>query len=94
MPPRRRFAAAAAAAVAAPHLVSTGAGMVAGLELWRAEGRLWLWDRSPDGRFAADVAAWTATAAATGSLNPATINLIKSYTPDAVPAPTPAGPRS
>lgn len=88
MPPRRR----AATAAAAPHLVSAGAGMVAGLELWRAEGRLWLYDRSSDGRFAADVAAWAA--AATGSLNPATTNLIKSYTPDAVATPASAGPRS
>lgn len=69
--------------------MSTGAGMVAGLEIWRADGRFWLWDRNPDGRFATDVTAWNGAA---GSLNPATINLIKSHAPDAVAAPPPAGP--
>lgn len=69
--------------------------MVAGLELWRADGRFLLWDRSPDGRFAADIATWNASAASPGSLNPATINLIKTHTAtDAVATTTPAGPRA
>lgn len=50
MPPRR----------SAPIRVSCGAGMTAGLELWRCDTQMILYDRSPDGRFAADVATWNA----------------------------------
>jgi hypothetical protein len=40
--------------------VSAGAGMVAGLELWRGvDGLLELRDLSADGRFADDVATWS-----------------------------------
>lgn len=38
--------------------VSSGAGMTAGLEIWNCAGQLILYDRSPDGRFAADVTTW------------------------------------
>jgi hypothetical protein len=48
--------------------------MTAGLEIWRLGTTLHLYDRSPDGRFAADVATWTA---ATGGLNAATLQIIK-----------------
>jgi hypothetical protein len=40
--------------------VSCGAGMTAGLEIWRVGTALALYDRSSDGRFAADVATWNA----------------------------------
>jgi hypothetical protein len=46
---------------AAPPLVgpvSVGAGMTAGLEIWRQGDRLVLVDRSADGRFADDVVTW------------------------------------
>ena len=43
-------------------LVSKGAGMIAGLELWRRDGRFILVDTSPDNRFAADVEKWAVTA--------------------------------
>jgi hypothetical protein len=93
MPPRRRatLPASVPVPVPTPILVSTGGGMVAGLELWRADGRFWLWDRSVDGRFAADVATWNSAA---GSLNPATANLIKQHAPDAVSPTASTGPRS
>lgn len=39
-------------------LVSKGAGMVAGLEVWRQNGKFILVDQSTDGRFASDVALW------------------------------------
>jgi hypothetical protein len=54
--------------------------MTAGLEIWRADGRLWLHDRSPDGRFAADVATWNSAA---GRLKPQTAKQIKDATPTA-----------
>ena len=58
MPPRK-------IAAAKPIRVATGAGITAGLEVWRSpEGRMLLIDRSPDARFAADVASWNAGAAA------------------------------
>ena len=72
MPPRR-------VRIAPPTLLSTGAGMTAGLEIWRADGRLWLHDRSSDGRFAADVETWNN---AVGRLNPQAAKQIK----EAVPA--------
>ena len=64
MPPRPR---------AAPTRVSRGAGMTAGLEIWNYAGQLVLYDRSPDGRFATDVATWNAglNAAATKKLKDA-----------------------
>jgi len=40
--------------------VSKGAGMIAGLELWRQKGKFLLVDTSPDKRFAVDVDQWTA----------------------------------
>jgi hypothetical protein len=43
-----------------PVLVSQGAGMTAGLEIWRFHQRLLLVDRSTDSRFATDVAEWNA----------------------------------
>lgn len=47
-------------------LVSRGAGMTAGLEIHRIQNpkKLVLIDRSPDGRFAGDVATWNEGAAA------------------------------
>lgn len=47
--------------------ISVGAGMTAGLEIWRQGDRLVLVDRSADGRFADDVATWNK--AAGGGLN-------------------------
>lgn len=42
--------------------VCAGAGMTAGLEIWRmADGMLTLHDVSADGRFADDVATWGAS---------------------------------
>ena len=38
--------------------VSVGAGMTAGLEIWKQGDRLVLVDRSADGRFADDVRTW------------------------------------
>ena len=43
-------------------LVSKGAGMVAGLEVWRQNGKFILFDQSTDGRFASDVALWATSA--------------------------------
>jgi hypothetical protein len=43
-----------------PVRVSCGAGMTAGLEIWRIGAAVALYDRSPDSRFAADVATWNA----------------------------------
>ena len=45
-------------------LVSKGNGMIAGLEIWRSQGKFILVDSSTDGRFASDVSTWT-----TGGLN-------------------------
>lgn len=49
MPPRVRVS---------PTRISCGAGMTAGLEMWRCDGQLVLYDRSDDQRFAADVTTW------------------------------------
>lgn len=64
-------------ATASNQRISVGAGMTAGLEIWRtADGTLLLQDVSPDGRFADDVATWSAGAKASGkktsSLRPPT----------------------
>lgn len=48
--------------------------MTAGLEIWRVGPRIYLYDRSPDGRFATDVSSWNA---ATGGLNTKTLKQIK-----------------
>jgi len=47
-----------------PTKISAGAGITAGLELWRLTptGPFVLADRSSDGRFATDVATWNAGA--------------------------------
>lgn len=67
--------AATATAAAAPtaERVSTGAGITAGLEIWRVGTKLVLVDRSPDGRFAGDVTTWNTAA----GLNAATTLLLK-----------------
>ena len=39
-------------------IVSAGAGITAGLEIWRYGTQFILYDRSPDGRFASDVHTW------------------------------------
>ena len=39
---------------------TVGGGMIAGLETWRVGDKFVLVDRSPDGRFADDVATWNA----------------------------------
>jgi hypothetical protein len=57
---------------------SRGSGMTAGLELWSASlggspPKFLLYDRSPDGRFAGDVATWNGAAATAGGLTPATL---------------------
>jgi hypothetical protein len=67
MPPKTKTGGAKkprkAAAVAPPTLVSVGAGMTAGLELWhQPSGAFFLVDKTPDGRFATDVATWNAAA--------------------------------
>jgi len=58
-------------------LVSKGSGMVAGLEMWKitrsAGSCIVLVDRSPDGRFAADVTQWNSAV----SLNAATLKKLK-----------------
>ena len=41
-----------------PTLLSKGAGMVAGLEVWQQNGKFILVDQSTDGRFASDIALW------------------------------------
>lgn len=43
-------------------LVSRGAGMIAGLEIWNKKGKFILVDSSTDGRFANDVAQWNGAA--------------------------------
>lgn len=61
-------------------LVSKGSGMVAGLEMWNVTRNtgvcIVLVDRSPDGRFAADVAQWNSAV----SLNAATLKKLKDAT--------------
>jgi len=47
-------------------LISTGAGMITGLEIWRQKGKFILIDQSPDKRFATDVGVWSASASAAG----------------------------
>ena len=42
--------------------VSKGAGMVAGLEVWRQNGKFILIDQSTDSRFDSDVALWATSA--------------------------------
>ena len=69
MPPRKT----AVPAVQPPTLVSTGSGMTAGLATWSYTGKLILYDRSTDGRFAADVATWNTAA----GLNKATTEVFK-----------------
>ena len=58
MPPRR----GATAVAPTPTHVSSGAGVTAGLEMWRVGTKLVLFDRTPDGRFAVDVATWNTAA--------------------------------
>lgn len=73
---RRRAAATTtttAATAAAPERISAGAGITAGLEIWRIGAKLVLVDRSPDGRFAGDVNTWNTAA----GLNAATTLLLK-----------------
>jgi hypothetical protein len=48
--------------------------MTAGLEIWRVGSTLHLYDRTPDSRFATDIATWTA---ATGGLNATALQFIK-----------------
>ena len=61
-------------------LVSKGSGMVAGLEMWKVTRTtgvcIVLVDRSPDGRFATDVAQWNSAV----SLNAATLKKLKDAT--------------
>lgn len=80
MPPRK-----VATAIAPPTRVAAGAGITAGLEMWRtADGVMILVDKSSDQRFAADVASWNTGAAA--GLNAAATKKLK----DAVTAATAA----
>jgi hypothetical protein len=51
--------------------VSRGAGMTDGLELWKYGPKIILVDRSPDGRFKADVETWN------GGLNAVALKKIK-----------------
>jgi hypothetical protein len=52
--------------------------MTAGLEIWRIGTALHLFDRSPDGRFATDIATWST---ATGGLNATALQFIKDAGP-------------
>lgn len=66
-----------------PIRVTQGAGMTAGLEIWRcADGSLALYDRSPDGRFAVDVATWNGLLAkkVLAGLNAAAVHYTKDAT--------------
>lgn len=56
-----------------PTLFSSGSGMTAGLEIWSYAGKFILYDRSTDGRFAADIATWNTAA----GLNNATTEIFK-----------------
>ena len=58
MPPRK----ATTIPILPPVRLSTGAGITAGLEVWRVGRLLVLYDRSPDGRFADDVERWNTAA--------------------------------
>jgi len=60
-----------------PELISRGAGITAGLEIWRVKTMLALVDRSPDGRFATDVATWNK---AVVGLNAAALKNLKDAT--------------
>jgi hypothetical protein len=71
---------ATATQIAAPLLISRGAGMTAGLELVLIGSTFVLVDQTPDRRFAADVAAWTPTVAPAG-LNPRRRKQRKDATP-------------
>lgn len=70
MPPKK----APASPASLPVQISCGGGMTAGLEIWRVGPRLYLYDRSPDARFATDVTTWNT---ATGGLNTKTLKHIK-----------------
>ena len=50
--------------------------MTAGLELWQYGAKIALYDRSPDNRFATDVATWNSAL----SLKPADIDYSKNAT--------------
>lgn len=69
MPPRKTTVVPAVP----PRLLSAGSGMTAGLEIWSFAGKLILYDRSADGRFATDVATWNTAA----GLNKATTEVFK-----------------
>ena len=56
--------------------ISEGAGMTAGLELWRYGTQFVLHDRSADNRFATDVTTWNTAL----SLNVSDIEYIKNAT--------------
>jgi hypothetical protein len=56
--------------------ISQGAGMTAGLELWRYGTKFFLHDRSADSRFAADILTWNSAL----SLNVSDIQHIKNAT--------------
>jgi hypothetical protein len=78
MPPARTKKAAAAAAAAeqpAPITgpLTVGAGITAGLELWKAGTQFVLVDRSADGRFADDITVWNSAV----GLNDATRSILK-----------------
>lgn len=62
--------------VTKPTKLSEGAGMTAGLELWQYGAKIALYDRSPDNRFATDVATWNSAL----SLKPADIDYSKNAT--------------
>jgi hypothetical protein len=57
--------------------VSKGAGMVAGLEVWRQQGKFILVDQSTDSRFASDVALWNTSAGLNASTTKKTKNAKK-----------------
>jgi hypothetical protein len=59
-------------------LVSEGAGVTAGLEIWRFGVQFLLFDRSPDGRFTADVMCWNSAV----GLNMKHTKLFKNATKD------------
>lgn len=78
MPPKKAAKSKKAAPTLTISCFSRGSGMTAGLELWSASlgggpTKFLMYDRSPDGRFAGDVATWNGAAATAAGLTPTTL---------------------
>lgn len=73
MPPKKAGRPKKTAPTLTVSCFSRGSGMTAGLEIWSARlgeaaNKLLLYDRSPDGRFAGDVASWNGAAGLTATV--------------------------